>query len=342
MGTQPFERLPHVPRADELLEQAFRRARRKAASIHVSRRGERPRLAEEARVKAAGGLVSRKLRALLRETPRIDLVHPFYLEVLDTIVGIEEFKRDMGAVKWASERTESLQRSHLRKMRTIRRGFASVRKSYFGRLASVLKQIDPQLDELARARAVLRKLPDIDFDKACVLVCGPSNTGKSTLVRRISSAKPRIAAYPFTTKQVSVGHRDVGRRAVQIVDTPGLLDRPLSERNPIELRAIVALEHLGDLVLFLFDPSETCGISIEMQTSIYRSVVESLGKDARLLVTANKVDLSPRENLEKLDRILEQRAIRVSCLTGEGMDELLRRISEALEAMKTEDEGKLD
>ncbi len=299
-------------------------------------------MAEEARVKAAGGLVSRKLRALLRETPRIELVHPFYLEVLDTIVGIEEFKRDMGAVKWALERTESLQRSHLRKMRGIRRGFASVRKSYFGRLASVLKQIDPQLDELARARAVLRKLPDIDFDKACVLVCGPSNTGKSTLVRRISSAKPQIAAYPFTTKQVSVGHRDVGRRVVQIVDTPGLLDRPLSERNPIELRAIVALEHLGDLVLFLFDPSETCGISIEMQTSIYRSVVESLGKDARLLVTANKADLSPRENLEKLDRILEQRAIRVSCLTGEGMDELLDRISEALEAVKTEDEGRLD
>lgn len=342
LGTQPFERLPHVPRAEELLEQAFRKARQKAASIHVSAKGQRPRLAEEARVKAAQGSISRRLRALLRETPRIERVHPFYLEVLETVVGLDRFKKDMGAVKWALGRTESLQRSHLRKMRSIRRGYASVRRSYFGRLASVLKQIDPQLDELARARAVLRKLPDIDFSKACLLVCGPSNTGKSTLVKRISSGKPKIAAYPFTTKHVNVGHRDLGglirsidRSVIQIIDTPGLLDRPLSKRNPIEIRAIAALRHLGDLALFLFDPSEACGIPIEMQMSIYRSVGELLGKDTRLLTAANKIDLSSKENLENLDRALKRRAIRISCLTGEGIDELLHAISKELEAVQT-------
>jgi len=339
LGTQPFERLPHVPRAEELLEQAFRKARQKAASIHVSAKGQRPRLAEEARVKAARGSISRRLRALLRETPRIERVHPFYLEVLDTVVGLDRFKKDMGAVKWALGRTESLQRSHLRRMRSIHRGYASVRRSYFGRLASVLKQIDPQLDELARARAVLRKLPDIDFSKACLLVCGPSNTGKSTLVKRISSGKPKIAAYPFTTKHVNVGHRDLGGRVIQIVDTPGLLDRPLSKRNPIEIRAIAALRHLGDLTVFLFDPSEACGIPIEMQMSIYRSVGELLGKDTRLLTAANKIDLSPKENLENLDRALKRQAIRISCLTGEGIDELLHAISKELEAMQTADEG---
>jgi len=331
-----------VPRAEELLEQAFRKARQKAASIHVSPKGQRPRLTEAARVKAARGSISRRLRTLLKETPRIERVHPFYLEVLDTVVGLDRFKKDMGAIKWALERTESLHRSHLRKMRSIRRGYASVRKSYFGRLASVLKQIDPQLDELARARAVLRKLPDIDFDKACLLVCGPSNTGKSTLVRRISSGKPKIAAYPFTTKHVNVGHRDLGGRAIQIVDTPGLLDRPLSKRNPIEIRAIAALRHLGDLAVFLFDPSETCGIPIEMQISIYRSVGELLRKNTRLLTAANKIDLSPKENLENLDRALKQRAVRVSCLTGEGIDELLHAMSQELEAVQTAGEGMLD
>ena len=331
-----------MPRAQELLEQAFRKAREKAASVGVFQRGQRPRLKEEARVKAAGGLVSRKLHALLRQTPRIEEVHPFYRDVLDTMVGTDQFKKDMGAIKWALERTESLQRIHLREMRRIRRGYASVRKSYFGRLASVLKQVDPQLDELGRARAALRKLPDIDFDKACLLVCGPSNTGKSSLVRRISSAKPRIAAYPFTTKQVNVGHRDLGGRVLQIVDTPGLLDRPLSKRNPIELRAIIALENLGDLAVFLFDPSETCGLPIEMQMSIYHSVANSLRKDTRLLVAANKIDLSPRENLEKLERTLNQPAIRISCLTGEGIEELLGCMSDALAAMNRESEEKLE
>jgi len=339
---QPFEQLPQVPRAEQLLEQAFRRARERAASIYVSRRRERVRFAEEAMVKTAQGLISRKLRALLRQTPRIEQVHPFYLKVLDTVIAIDQFKKDMGAVKWALERTESLQHSHLRKMRSISRGYTLVRKSYFGRLASVLKQVDPQLDELERARAALRKLPDIDFDEACLVVCGPSNTGKSSLVRRISSARPRIAAYPFTTKQVSVGHTDLGGRVVQIVDTPGLLDRPLSNRNPMELRAIVALEHLGDLAVFLFDPSETCGFPIQVQTSVYRSVAKSLRKDTRLIVAANKIDLSPRENLEKLDEMLKQQTIKISCLTGEGIDDLLHDISEALGAMKTESEEKLD
>ena len=71
--------------------------------------------------------------------------------------------------------------------------------------------------------------------------------------------------YPFTTKRIHVGHFTFRRLQYQIVDTPGLLDRPMENRNQIEMQAISALEHLGSLVLFLIDDSEDCGTGKEQQ-----------------------------------------------------------------------------
>jgi len=44
-----------------------------------------------------------------------------------------------------------------------------------------------------------------------------------------------------------------------VIDTPGLLDRPLDERNAIEMQSIVALGHLDASIMFFIDLSETCG-----------------------------------------------------------------------------------
>lgn len=51
----------------------------------------------------------------------------------------------------------------------------------------------------------------------------------------------------------------------QVIDTPGILDHPLEERNTIEMQAITALAHLRGTVLFLVDLSESCGFPIEQQ-----------------------------------------------------------------------------
>ena len=60
----------------------------------------------------------------------------------------------------------------------------------------------------------------------------------------------------------------------QVVDTPGILDHSLEDRNTIEMQAITALAHLRAAVLYVMDVSEQCGYSIPQQVGVYR--LESL------------------------------------------------------------------
>ena len=95
--------------------------------------------------------------------------------------------------------------------------------------------------------------------------------------------------YPFTTKQIHIGHFTQRRLQHQMVDTPGLLDRPMHERNSIELQAIAALEHIGSLVLFLIDRTEACGMSWQDQMNLLEDV-ERLLPGTELMVVSSKAD----------------------------------------------------
>ena len=121
-------------------------------------------------------------------------------------------------------------------------------------MASVVHQVGDDLLFLNEARNILRKLPHVSEDEFTVVVAGFPNVGKSSFIRLVSTAEPEIAAYPFTTKGIIVGHRDIGgRERIQFIDTPGLLERPAEERNPIERQAVSAIINTADLVIFILD-----------------------------------------------------------------------------------------
>ncbi|MEM2482533.1 MAG: GTPase, partial [Candidatus Nezhaarchaeales archaeon] len=144
-------------------------------------------------------------------------------------------------------------------------------------------------------------------------------------------AEPEIADYPFTTKSVSVGHIISPRGFIaQIVDTPGLLDRPLEERNKIELQAIVALKNLEGGLVFLIDPTEACGYSLEYQLNVLRSVKEMF-KERPIVVALTKIDIATEEQLQRaLDKLKGERVFTCNTLECVGVkeivDELLRLV----------------
>ena len=80
------------------------------------------------------------------------------------------------------------------------------------------------------------------------------------------------------------------------MDTPGILDHPLEERNVIEMQAVTALAHLRAAILYFFDISEQCGHTLDEQVKLFESI-KPLFVNKPLLVVANKADVLRLEDL---------------------------------------------
>ena len=88
----------------------------------------------------------------------------------------------------------------------------------------------------------------------------------------VSRAEVEVQPYAFTTKSIYLGHMDHTYLRWQVLDTPGILDRPFDEMNTIELQAITALTHIKSAILFFIDISEYCDITIESQLKIFEGL----------------------------------------------------------------------
>jgi nucleolar GTP-binding protein len=82
-------------------------------------------------------------------------------------------------------------------------------------------------------------------------------------MNNVTNANVDVQPYAFTTQSLYVGHTDYKYARWQVIDTPGILDHPLDERNTIEMQSITALAHLNACILYFIDISETCGYTIE-------------------------------------------------------------------------------
>lgn len=189
--------------------------------------------------------------------------------------------------------------------------------------------------ESRRLRLELKLLADVGF-------IGLPNAGKSTLIRRVSAARPRVAAYPFTTLVPSLGVAEVGDRRFVVADIPGLISGAsegtgLGDRFLRHIERTRILAHLLDL--------GTDELENRDPLADYATVREELGAyDPQLLerpelVVLNKIDLiHDRERIvpieEKL-RAMGRETLRVSAASGEGTPELLRALARLLDEAGT-------
>jgi nucleolar GTP-binding protein len=108
-------------------------------------------------------------------------------------------------------------------------------------------------------------------------------------MNNLSNANVDVKHYAFTTKSLYLGHMDYKFFRWQVIDTPGLLDRPLDDRNIIEMQSITALAHLRVSIVFILDVSELCGYTVKQQIKLFDSI-EVLFGDKPLVVVCNKID----------------------------------------------------
>ncbi|MHA1771400.1 MAG: NOG1 family protein [Candidatus Thorarchaeota archaeon] len=336
----PFANLPTIMRAEEIIEYAHSRSKRLSMkSSRMIPKLERVRIREIARLQEFTRQVKIKIKEAVEEFPSLDHVHPFYFELTRILIGIDKLKQALGAVYNCIGPIDRITNNHIEAMKLSEdyRQIKRSRSAAKGRIASLLRATAKNFDTIIEAKTILSKLPGISPNTPTIVCAGFPNVGKSTFVRAVSTAEPEIAYYPFTTKNVIVGHLFVSDKRVQVVDTPGILDRPMSARNDIERAAIAALKYLAHVIIFMFDPSEACGWSMDDQVNLYHEVQRMFPLNP-LFPVFNKVDITPPDRLDEArERIPD--AIEVIALDGEGVENLIHLALDEIDFDDSEEES---
>lgn len=212
-----------------------------------------------------------------------------------------------------------------------------LKKAALGRMATIMKRQASNLTYLEQVRQHLSRLPSIDPYTRTLLICGFPNVGKSSFINKITRADVEVQPYAFTTKSLFVGHTDYKYLRWQVIDTPGILDHPLEDRNVIEMQAITALAHLRACVLYVMDISEQCGHTLEEQVKLFDSI-KPLFANKPLLIVMNKTDILKLNDLDEarkatLEHLLNDKDVPVmqmSTLSEEGLMEVKTEACERL------------
>jgi nucleolar GTP-binding protein len=331
-----FERLPHVPEPKELVNKAFKKAADAATKAKISgtplwvaRRRESQRIA------VMSETIGKELSKLVAGFPSFSNLPSFYRDLIEAIVGIDKMKKSLGAIHGTAKTVDKLGREHLRKLRSARSSAeaAAVRRQAYGRISSLVERVEDHLAFLRGAAMKLSNLPTIYVDAPTIVIAGYPNVGKTTLLRALTGSAPKIAPYPFTTTGLQLGYFEHRHQQYQVVDTPGLLDRPLEKRNPIEKQAIAALRHLAKTIVFMLDPSETCGYEIASQLRLFEDVKKTFA-GLRILTVANKADLLDENRVRQVREACAD-AIFIVATTGQGVGELSEKLLQVLPTNKS-------
>ena len=335
--TSPFENLERLLTYEDLREKISAKYIKLNRKLKTSK-DMTIKAKELARINLVYDNVKNYFEKIVHTMPHTSKIHPFYLDLLDVLVGANDYKKSIVRIFKAIRILDKIHKECLSMFRLASKPseYAEIRRNCIGRLLSVLKRNRKYIDFLAHTTLKLRDIPSIDPETPTAIVAGMPQVGKSTLVKAISTAKPKIAPYPFTTRNLILGHIISRDFKFQAIDTPGLLDRPLSERNPIELQAILALKHVKGIIVYLFDVSITGYYTLNQQLRVLSDIEEAFDKE--IIVALNKIDIADLSKVKELTNTLKskgyERLFKISALKGIGVKELkdtiiseLRKIS---------------
>ncbi len=177
---------------------------------------------------------------------------------------------------------------------------------------------------------------------ADIALIGLPNAGKSTLISAISSARPKIADYPFTTIEPNLGVVQLGEKTLVVTDIPGLIEgaaegKGLGHKFLKHIERTSALVHLVD-----------CSMFIEEYEAIeaYVTVREELGKfnpdllNKKEIVVLTKIDAMSEEEIEKfrscMEEQLDRKCLPISGVSGRNIDLLKQLMLKTKEVIEEE------
>jgi small GTP-binding protein len=291
-----FQNIAPVEKTQKYLDIAFKRARERGKSKKL--RGnwlEIVRKKDTLKVDIVKDSIVVRLEKMYNQFPKINDLPLFYIKLMKLTLSIDEFKKSLAAIKWAIGQIQKVHREHIGKIikcKTRPDAKAWI-NSFYGRVASILNQIEENFDVLEENRKIMKKYPDIK-DMFSICFYGFPNVGKTTLLNQIAGTKAKIAHYAFTTKSINSGYFTLEDTKVQVLDVPGVLAR--EKMNDIEMQAKLVLDLVADMVVYVFDLSGT-GYIVDDQIELYHQIKDK----ENVLIYINKTDITPKEVVDSFD-----------------------------------------
>ncbi len=270
-----------------------------------------------------------ELTRILRVLSELKSQRAFCIELYRAFIGenIDVFEN---VVKKSIKQLRAIYRNALSE---INKSENETREAYVmrigvARMLSVYKRINRRVLKLREFLSELAKMPDIRGDYV-VVIAGLPQVGKSTLLSKLTSARPEIGVYPFTTKRLIAGHINVEHYGkIVLLDSPGVLDSPIEKKNLVEYKTILALKHLADHMIYMFDFTENFYYTPREQFNVFFSLRSILG-DKPITVVLNKIDQLTCEQINSVVKLIHEvtglEPIPISALSGVNLD-VIRRV----------------
>ncbi|XP_048331035.1 nucleolar GTP-binding protein 1 isoform X1 [Ziziphus jujuba] len=340
-----FQKLPMVMPSFDILYSALRKAKRVPATKGIANIAKRERNRGAKQLDALMKELAVPLRTYLEKFPKKRSLHPYERSLIELTLGDGNYEEVLGRVDALRKKVVSVGKEHA----SLCAKSLSKREAE-ERLSEGMKKIEEMfnregkaVEDLLNIAKTLRSMPVVDLETPTLCLVGAPNVGKSSLVRVLSTGKPEICNYPFTTRGILMGHILSSYQNFQVTDTPGLLKRSDEDRNNLEKLTLAVLSHLPTAILYVHDLSGECGTSPSDQFVIYKEIKERFC-DHLWLDVVSKSDLlkeSPvtfiTEDFDDNDLELAKYrksgpdgAIRVSLKSEIGLNELKGRVHELL------------
>ncbi|XP_050661421.1 GTP-binding protein 4 isoform X1 [Macaca thibetana thibetana] len=304
MAHYNFKKITVVPSAKDFIDLTLSKTQRKTPTvIHKHYQIHRIRHFYMRKVKFTQQNYHDRLSQILTDFPKLDDIHPFYADLMNILYDKDHYKLALGQINIAKNLVDNVAKDYVRLMKygdSLYR-CKQLKRAALGRMCTVIKRQKQSLEYLEQVRQHLSRLPTIDPNTRTLLLCGYPNVGKSSFINKVTRADVDVQPYAFTTKSLFVGHMDYKYLRWQVVDTPGILDQPLEDRNTIEMQAITALAHLRAAVLYVMDLSDQCGHGLREQLELFQNI-RPLFINKPLIVVANKCDVKRIAELSEDDQ----------------------------------------
>ncbi|XP_068656856.1 nucleolar GTP-binding protein 1 [Aristolochia californica] len=335
-----FQKLPMVMPSIDLLYSAMRKAKKVSPTKGIANIAKRERNRGAKQLDALMKELAVPLRGYMENFPDKRFLHPYERSLIELTLGEGNYEKVLGRIDSLRKKVVSVgkqQASLCAKSSTKREAEESLNEGV-KKLEEAFQLQGKAVDDLVDVAKTLRAMPVVDPETPTLCLVGAPNVGKSSLVRVLSTGKPEICNYPFTTRGILMGHIIINYERFQVTDTPGILKRHDDERNNLEKLTLAVLTHLPTAIMFVHDLSGECGMSPSDQYLIYKEMRDRF-KNYLWLDVVSKCDLlknapesvnDDNDELARYKKVGPHGAIHVSVTSDAGINELQGRVQQLL------------